>query len=237
MKGRLLQQRGIALLEAAMLFVLLISMVSAASVAGIYVYRVMKVGSIVDKFVYDDAVNAFKLVTTEEGTVRLDPNEEAIDTYIRTALTGMREEAAATLDVEANGEEADTYYYLEVQRAEVSINPATGVATGFSSSTPESLGTLSVPAEILAKHDLGAAFAARSSMTRSAENNAAFDAVPSGLWGVAGSSSRYLDKVVLIGARVFVSLDDGAGGEVYSWIGMQPFAAAHTVIKLRGEIR
>ena len=220
-----------------MLFVLLISMVSAASVAGIYMYRVMKVGSVVDKFVYDDAVNAFKLVTTAEGKVHPVINSAAIESYINTALTGMEEEAVSTLDVEVTQESGPGYYYIEAQQAEIAIDTTTGVATGLNISTPVSRGSLSVPAEILAKHDLGAAFAARSSMTRSAENNAAFDAVPSGLWGLPGSTSRYLDKVVLIGARVFVSLDDGAGGEVYSWIGMQPYAAAHTVIKLRGEIR
>lgn len=228
------KERGIALLEAAMLFVLLISMVTGASVAGIYMFRVMKVGSLVDREVYDDAVNAYKLVTTENGDVRPVVNEAAIAGYIQTALEGIEAEVLSDLDNTSLGSGG---YYVEIQRAEIHIDAATGVATGLSISEPESLGSLSVPADILAKHDLAALFTNRGSLTRSSDNNAAFDAVPSGLWGLAGSTSRYLDRVVLIGARVFVSLDDGAGGEAYSWIGMQPFAAAHTVVKLRGEVR
>ncbi|MCB0333744.1 MAG: hypothetical protein KDD55_09620 [Bdellovibrionales bacterium] len=225
-------QRGIAVLEAAVSFVVILTLLMSGLALTDFFRQVGIADELVDRYIFDDAVRPYSF-STSGGTFQLVANTTAITDYLDKATAKAKLELEAFLQNTSAGD-----YYLEMRSVELAINQSTGAPEGIVSlggaSYDYTFGGLSVPGEILQETDLDTRFDALAQMT-SADGVSTF-AVPTALYGLSGSQARFLPRAVMIGLRVVWSIEESFTGNIYEQVGGLPYVYDAKVTVVRGEI-
>ena len=222
---------GVAAIEMAAALTALVTLVLGALGMVFVLHKYMAVQAAVDKYAYDRAVKALQLVSTISGAAIV-VNDAALDAWIQTAATGLRNELQAGLDSPRDK------YWIESSYAVLNFDPATGVSQGVGElpyRNHYTLGELSISSELGRKSDPGREFSRLAALTQGIEPEALF-ALPNGLYGREDSAFRYQEKLVAVHIRAFVSFAGGLGGRIYSWLGGEPVAWSAKAVVLRREL-
>jgi hypothetical protein len=95
-----------------------------------------------------------------------------------------------------------------------------------------------VPPNVSAQADLQAEFSRQSAQVVHAGSVVSILAVPQGAFGWGDNSTeQYLEAALLVGQRVFISLDGTLSGFAFKQTGADPYVTHKRVIHLRGVIK
>ncbi len=226
------REQGIAVLEAAVSFVVILTLLMSGLAMTDYFRQVGHADRLTDRYIFDDAVRPYTFTTTG-GTFQLVANTVAITEYLDKAATKAQTEIETFLGGTSAGD-----YFLEMRSVELSINPSSGTPEGIvavgGAAYDYTFGSLSVPAEILQASDLDTRFDSLAQMTTT-DGISAF-AVPTALYGVSGSQDRFLPRAIMIGLRVVWSIEESFTGNIYEQVGGLPYVYDAKVTVVRGEI-
>lgn len=227
----LTKQRGYATLEAALYAALLILVVTGA-IALIERLRLQSsLGISLEKGLYNSSLLPLTLSTSASGA-SLQLNSQALSTHLDLASQTIESELQGALGgrgLSAAG------YRIEARYFEISVNRLTGEALGITSEGPLHVsGSLSVPAELQAKTDLQTVASAYVQEMTDSSGRFLY-AAPTTAFGGAGSN-QYLDKAVLLSARVFLETPQGITANFLNTISAETVMHAVTVTALRGEV-
>lgn len=173
----------------------------------------------IKSFVLDDGLSSF--------------HEEKVRAELLQLLGVVRNEIENEFTLSENGEAGA--YRVELQAAEVLIDPAQGIVQGIHVRPGLVLGegSLGLPSSLQHEYDLTKEF---ERIAGSVGRKSPY-AYPSGLYGT-GTQDRFLPRILLLGMRAFVSFEGTFTDSVVSNLGFQefPITAEIRVIPLRGEI-
>ncbi|MCB0352161.1 MAG: hypothetical protein KDD64_01515 [Bdellovibrionales bacterium] len=228
-------ERGIAFLEAALSFVVLIPALLGAFATVAYMREASQVRKIVERYVSRPQVSIYSF-SSQDGPLTLSTNHSGIEEAVRNTVE------AAESEIEARGEDPNLSgeYFLEAAYAELRIDQETGEPLGLvrePSTFSRSAGGLFVPAEVNSATDLGDAFSRLAGTTISDEpGSRSVYATPSVFFGDGTQRKQYFPTVILFGLRIILSLDGTFSGEAYEQVGGDPFVYHARVVALRGEL-
>lgn len=222
--------KGIAALEAALMFAVLLPIMAGAFALADYVHMAMLLRDVVDKQVYDNGVKPL-LFKLDGGNSSLALNDAELQQYVERIGLGVEEQIKSRI----LGETSDTNYRIELKVVELEIDKNLGKVKGAPKERSQfnrSFGALSVPFKSEERTDL---------MQLIRDESDALDRLdgPSGLASPSGvfnsSAPQYLGKTVLVGARAFVALS-GLSGYVQRAFGTDPVIYDAKVVHLRGDV-
>lgn len=219
---------GIATLEASICFVLLCSILLGGAAITDYLSQLRLLHSTAESSLGDSNVKPF-LVRTESGGPQADLvlNRSELDHYLHTAVTNSIEEIGAR------------EYLIEAKYVTADIDPYSGQFLGFDlhGSTVISSGNLSVGVHDLAFCDLDTRFDELASATHAHPPGVSIVAVPTGINVNESTDPAYFKRSLLVGMKIFASLEGSLTGNALVLIGRQPIVYGYKVVQLRGTVQ
>lgn len=231
MRRLLRAQAGIAFLEAALSFVVLLPAVLGAFATVAFMREASQVRHLVERYTRSQTVSLFELSQEADG-VSLRLNRSAIE----DALREMVAEAGVEMAARAAGANYSGEYYIEGAYGVLDINQESGAPTQLEPlwRFSDPVGSLYVPVDIDQKTDLGAAIEQFSEITL--PDGASMYALPSVLFGDPGQQNIYAPQAVILGLRIISSLEGTFPGQLFEQVGGRPFVHHFKVVVLRGEL-
>lgn len=220
------KEAGIAVLEAAGVLSLLLTVLFAAFGLVEYMRAAREINFLLDRMVHEAAVRPYILSSSQSGA-RLVLNSKKLEPYI--------EELAARITAEF-GRAVSGRIPLVAESAyiEAEVDPESGTAAlPIAGPTHQAVtGDLSLLAKLDSRGTLEKQFLAYIK----GQERAVFLAVPSAHYGLDGSMHRYLPASVLVGVRAGADLKETLVGGMLSAAGIDPFISDYKIVALRGEI-
>jgi hypothetical protein len=227
---RLQNQVGIAVLEMAVASLMLLSLFLGGLGIVDYLNLVRAANASLEKSLNDSNFRAFTRVGPGQP-LQFDRN--ATQQHLDAVLADTAAELLPQLP-------PGLQYFIEGRACPVQIDPVSGASLGvqFASCVQTSLGTLMVPPNVSAQADLQAEFSRQSAQVVHAGSVVSILAVPQGAFGWGDNSTeQYLEAALLVGQRVFISLDGTLSGFAFKQTGADPYVTHKRVIHLRGVIK
>jgi hypothetical protein len=216
------RQRGSSLLELlGVLFVILSLVMGVVGVADFLLLN-FRLGRAVDRMVYDQ--NIKPLTFDLSGAVSLDQNR------LRNDMARLIGELENQLLQELDPEESPPYR-LEVQIAELQIDPESGKLAALSEPSILRLGRGSMA--VTSALEEKASFTERFRELAGNEGDVYPFALPS-----LSKEGAFVSRSALLGVRVFVSIEESATAGVLQKLGVEGASVAYEVraVPLRGEV-
>jgi hypothetical protein len=197
-----------------------------------YLSQLRAINGIVEKSLNDNSYKALKRDAVS-GALLLD--SAALDQYladvVAQAMTDLAIELPQVLD-----------YRIESRGCAIGIDPLTGVSQGIESGTcaDSVAGTLAVPVNVSTLVDFDTEFMRQAtqlvSLSGGAGAQASLLAVPQGSYGRDNGEEQYMSRAVLVGLRIFLSLDGSLSGFAFEQFGGTPYVYNRKVSHLRGVL-
>lgn len=231
-------QRGIAMLEAAAAAVLLMILFCGGIAVCDFLYKGADLSEIVDQHLYDNGTRVFR-ARTDFNHVILELDRQKLNTILLERFNAIEHEILLGIfKVEnpeqiSNGQVALNLYRIEVLIAQINFDPSNGTAQSISVLDSHSSGSYQPAAEQLERTNLREAL---SKMAEVGATHASTLAIPTGAWGDQRAQDRYLDKIVVLAARAFVSLDNSPGGWFWRYFEGSQGVSTLKIVPFRGDI-
>jgi len=231
-KLRKITERGIGTFEAAAMMVILTTLLMSGAALSDFLYQVRALNNFTADILSDTHVKPLSLNNSMSGT-SIEVNSAALSQYLQD-IVAQAEESIIAINGSTN-----PIYRIEAAYAVVSINPQTGVSEGLEQSPFSEVvtaGSLSVPQADLQRTDLGTEFQRLSQVT-AGEGMLALHALPTPMLGYSQShgGDRYINRMVIVGMRSFLSLEGTFTGQMFSMVGGNPLVSHHRANILRGN--
>lgn len=218
-------------METALASVFLSMLILAAVGLTDYLDQLKFVNALVEQKLDDSAIKPLTFESSALVEPRLNVNSLALQTYINTLLDSVR------LVLEDRGVPE---YLIEAGYAKADLDPVSGAFLGFDDAAYFSRidGTLQVPATALTFSELRVRFEqlASSRQTEGALRGAAVIAVPQSNSQADPRAQKFLNASVVVGLRVFASLQGTLAGTTCRQLGLDPFVESYKVVQLRGVV-
>ena len=239
MKRDFANQRGLAVLEAGGLFVLLLLMLLSAFGLVEYMRNSRALESTIDKYLFDSAQKPFAMKLGMNG-IDIETNEQGLRQFTKTLAENIESEIRENLR-QHNVEEGSSIY-VETEYVVLDVNQLTGQVNSISRSPGGFTHPSSDPA---LQASLDSKVKLRDIFRKAAESEGIFDqnglqlgkyASPSGLFTNTASPQRFMPSAVLVGVRAGIDFKDSVLNTLLNAVGMETFVYSYKVVNLRGEV-
>lgn len=232
--GDLMEQqgsRGIGTVEAAVVFVVLCSILMLGVGLTDYLSRFQFVHALIEQSIDDSAVKPFRLKQGRGGQGMLQLNTSELRLYVSVLVEKVQREFEAR-DYAA--------YYIEAAYELASIDPHSG---GFLDFTPasyysQSIGNLALSDDAAGFSDLPRRFEQFAAIehTQGVLRGASIVGVP---FPAAASDSypqRFMGGAVILGLRAYASFEATPARSAANFLGLDPCVGSYRVVQLRGVV-
>lgn len=221
--------QGVATLEISAAMLILLSIVISGFGVSSYLNEVRVVNSIIDRSLHDITATPFKLGAQASLLVQTTKLNSVLDEIIVSVSKGLEKSSSSSSD-----------YFIQALYCLANIDPHSGAANGLllSSCSSKQNGTYRPPQITLQQTDLVTDFQKYLELTQAVPGQSterSLLAQPTGSYG-RNQQSQYLKQVVLVGLRVFTSLDQKLPGSALKRLGMQPLVYNKKTTHLRGVL-
>lgn len=230
---------GIGTLETALALMVLLPVLLGGFAVVEYVQSVMYLNDVLDKYLYNDSVKPFTVRNDAAGNFSLQLNRNDLQSYVDKMLDRTKDDLAKRLAARGSGVSQSTSqkFFIEASVVELPIDPSSGTPGRFQERIRTTRGGLQIPESAKNKADLYKEFEILSSRTVTGTSDGpSIYAVPAVMYN--SSKPKYLDGSVLVGLRIFLSLDQSFSGYIFNTLGFgeSPIVSAHKAFNLRGDL-
>lgn len=228
----LLGQKGIAVLEMAMMSVLLLGVFLGGVGIVDYLSQTRAINGIVEKSLNDNSYKALKRDAVSGGLLL---DSAALDQYLADVVAQAMTDIATELPQVRE-------YRIESRGCAIGIDPQTGISQGIEVGTcaDSVAGTLAVPASVSTLVDFDTEFTRQADQmiraSAGSTSQSSLLAVPQGSYGRNTNQEQYLPRAVLVGLRIFLSLEGSLSGFAFKQFGGTPYVYNRKVSHLRGVL-
>ncbi|MBN8549311.1 MAG: hypothetical protein J0M12_08365 [Deltaproteobacteria bacterium] len=224
------REAGMVTLEAGVTTIMLCLLLLGGFGVTDYLDRLDFINGVIERELGDSAIKPFRLEGGSTGRATMQVNTVALHEYLDGVLASVEQ----SLQVHRY-----TKYFIEVGAAKAQLDPLTGKFLGFDPAAEfrESRGTLQVSSTLASFSDLPARFDQLAGTTQSHASLPAVSlvAAPLSLFGMA-EGVQFNEASILVGLRVFASLEGSLSGTAYQQIGISPLIEGYKVVQLRGVL-
>lgn len=223
---------GWSTLEFAASGIMLLGLVFGGFAAAMLIQSWVRLNYLVDKRLQDSAAQAF-ILEDSSALPHLKVNQQKLEEHIvgiKNLLVSDLTSTLWTTDLGIAG------YFVESAYAVLEIDQHSGKFINITQIQTSVQGQYKPSLDLLSKTDLRKQFLQAALVTTGSGSNTSLYAVPSALFSDSGSNAQYLPYTVLVGVRVFSSLEGGAAGRLYAALLGEPVTYSFKSVMLRGEI-
>lgn len=230
-----MRERGIAILEAAAFTLTILAMIVGGAAVADFMSKMMLLEQAIDRAVNDDA-QKIMVSNDNNGQFQIQIDQVLAHKVIDDVAANVEQLLLQKL---GDGTLPAAPYRVEVAYAVLNIDGSSGVPLGLAVppfSDLVSRGGLSVPSAISQQVDLATAFANRATFTQG-NTGVSLYATPTQFFTSPGNAHRFVNQVIFVGARAFVSLEGSFSGNAYATLGGEPIVYESKVVTDRGDLQ